>query len=818
MSQSLSLLRRSARGPAGRASIPPGRAECCTPAGDVRAVGRTSRNLLLAGLAAVSLALSACGGAGGGKAPPAGGEPVQPPPQPPPVDGGGITPEREVVIGFPGLLGGTPDEERIAGEEAAKVMAMHARGGTGAGQIVGAIEAGAHLDHPDLEGRFAYKCAMGLCNGTMGSDDDGRPELDRDDHSPLHDMDGHGTNVNGVIAAKRNGIGVYGVAYEARIASFGHDAPYPWDDGCRDPYEDCNGLGHAWGRIFDRQLARGVDWMRSLGIGATNNSWTRFLQWSEQEGFTASGLRTVMPESLTAFEAYVASGGVMVWGAGNGDSPHPSVESVLPRYFPELEKGWLAVAGLGHLDGRIGEYSWHCGVAAAWCLAAPGEVVTTYRNGLWGFAGGTSIAAPYVTAGLAGLKSMFPNLSYQQLRARVLATADRSFPGYSESVYGQGRLDLDAASRPVGGTVFALGARDTGAAVSTAGARAVLPEGAIARYLAGRTVTVLDGWQRAPFEVGLDAFAEARGTPWLSMEDLALAPGRELREERDGRASMAVSGAGFQGQILVEGRSLMGFGRGAGVAQGLADLAGAPLAARGYRMSRDAAGIVLGFSDSAGEWHGLAVSGGAGPGSPGFGTAGWNPEAVLAVSFAPGRAGEAAGAEAFGVSLASTLDRPMGWEGSGALEMGGDSVELAWRRSIANAGSVRLDATSRLTHLALQSGPLLRFRDALLASVDLEASFRPHRLVTVAARLGTERPVSAAGGRIRAAAGVDEGGAVSYRDVTIDGRDLLSFDRAGLSVLVADGSNASFGLGVAAVRDGFGRTEALAGMRMGLEF
>ena len=787
------------------------------PAEDASSAGVTSRNLLPAGLAAVSLALSACGGAGGGKAPAGGGEPVQPPP-PPPVDGGGITPEREVVIGFPGLLGGPPDEARIASEEAARVAAMHARGGTGAGQIVGAIEAGAHLDHPDLAGQFAYQCAMGLCNGTMGSDDDSRPGLDRPDHSPLHDMDDHGTHVNGVVAARRNGIGVYGVAYEARIASYGNDAPHPWDDGCPDPYADCNGLDHAWGRIFDRQLARGVDWMRALGVGATNNSWTRFLRSSEEEGFTAARLRAVMPESLEAFEAYVGAGGVLVWGAGNGDSPHPSVESVLPRYFPELEKGWLAVAGLGYRDGLIGDYSWHCGAAAAWCLAAPGEVVTTYRNGRWGFAGGTSIAAPYVTAGLAGLKSLFPNLSYQQLRARILATADRSFPGYSEAVYGQGRLNLDAASRPVGGTGFALGQRDTGAVVSTAGARAVLPAGVIAHYLAGRTVTVLDGWQRAPFEVGLDAFAEARVTPWLSMADLALAPRHALPERRDSRAARAVSGASFRGHARVEARSFVGFGRGAGVAQGLADLAGAPLAAAGYRMSRDAAGIVLGYSGRAGEWHALAVSGGAGAGSPGFGTGGWNPEAVLAAAFAPRRAGEAAGAEAFGISVASALGRPMGWEGSGALALQGDSVELAWRRRVADSRNVRLDVTNRLTHLALRSGPLLRFDDALLASVNLEASFRFHRLVTVAARLGTERPVSAAGGRIRAATGVDEDGLVAYRDVAIDGRDLLSFDRAGLSVLLADESGAAFGLGVATVRDGFGRTEALAGVRTGLEF
>ena len=95
-----------------------------------------------------------------------------------------------------------------------------------------------------------------------------------------------------------------------------------------------------------------------------------------------------------------------VWAAGNGDSLHPAVEGMLPRYFPDLKQGWLVVVGLGQ-DGRIGFFSHYCGDAAAWCLAAPGEVVTTHRDGRWTFTGGTSFAAPYVAAGLDALKACF---------------------------------------------------------------------------------------------------------------------------------------------------------------------------------------------------------------------------------------------------------------------------------------------------------------------------------------------------------------------------------------------------------------------------
>ena len=39
---------------------------------------------------------------------------------------------------------------------------------------------------------------------------------------------------------------------------------------------------------------------------------------------------------------------------------------------------------------------------------------------------GTSVAAPLVAGAIAALKSMFPNLSYHQIRDRILETADES--------------------------------------------------------------------------------------------------------------------------------------------------------------------------------------------------------------------------------------------------------------------------------------------------------------------------------------------------------------------------------------------------------
>lgn len=52
------------------------------------------------------------------------------------------------------------------------------------------------------------------------------------------------------------------------------------------------------------------------------------------------------------------------------------------------------------------------------------------------------------------------------------------------------------------------------------------------------------------------------------------------------------------------------------------------------------------------------------------------------------------------------------------------TVRLHWTGQPAGGG-FRVDLAHRLTHLALRSGPLVRFDDALLASAMLEVSYGP---------------------------------------------------------------------------------------------
>ena len=116
--------------------------------------------LLLPGLGAVALALSACDVI----MEPGPGDGATPPPQQP--ANGGFTPDRERVVGFPALfpsqrLGHSAEETlraREAEQEAARVRAnAPARRDRGAGQLVGMVEIGANPEHPDLTARRSLR-------------------------------------------------------------------------------------------------------------------------------------------------------------------------------------------------------------------------------------------------------------------------------------------------------------------------------------------------------------------------------------------------------------------------------------------------------------------------------------------------------------------------------------------------------------------------------------------------------------------------------------------------------------------------------------
>ena len=110
---------------------------------------------------------------------------------------------------------------------------------------------------------------------------------------------------------------------------------------------------------------------------------------------------------------------------------------------------------------------WSC---KGFCIAAPGGGVTVayptsmddagiyvdeindpdscvQDNSCYAVAGGTSFAAPFVTGGLAAISSYFEGqLGSTEIVSRLFSTANKDGVYADSAVYGQGLMDLAAAT------------------------------------------------------------------------------------------------------------------------------------------------------------------------------------------------------------------------------------------------------------------------------------------------------------------------------------------------------------------------------------
>ena len=395
----------------------------------------------------------------------------------------------------------------------------------GAGVTIGFVDSGIDVEHPAFAGRTIHFEPL------FGAE----PETGEEGAS-------HGTAVASVAAGGKTDSpsGSHGVAWGADLAMWS----IPLGDG-GGPYEPITleevarsdaGFAHIFKTAFAwRDAGNRLD-ILNLSIGYSGLT----------EHYGGEDLRANMPEMVaTLAQAGADEKTILVWAAGNThgrrcapglpgcvngylNATSASIMAGLPAYFEELRGHSVAVAALNPHDGAISEFSNRCGIAADFCIAAPGYGVRVAYFGPFegeafrGYAtgGGTSFAAPFVAGGLAIMKQLFRDqLSNEELVSRLFATADKTGIYADREVYGQGRMDLGAATSPVGVLDVPIGAGLAAGAHPSLGSTGLRLGAAFGDGLAaafdGDEIMALDDYG-APFWYDMGNLAATTDGPALS--------------------------------------------------------------------------------------------------------------------------------------------------------------------------------------------------------------------------------------------------------------------------------------------------------------
>ncbi|NEP38539.1 MAG: S8 family serine peptidase [Okeania sp. SIO2G4] len=260
------------------------------------------------------------------------------------------------------------------------------QGYTGQGIIVAVIDSGVDYNHFDLASNI-WTNINEIPNN--GFDDDGNGYVDdfrgwdiiNNDNDPM-DFFGHGTHIAGTIAAQQNGLGITGIAPNAKImpVKVGNFETILPDDAAGGIYYAVNNGAHVINMSFGRDF--------------------------------------YSPVVDDAIRYATERGVVVVMAAGNDGSS-------FPEYPANNLQQWGIPVGSTDITGRISDFSNRAGSTTLNYVVAPGEnIYSTLPNNDFGNQSGTSFAAPHFAGVAALVLSANPFLTPEQVEYMITTTAN----------------------------------------------------------------------------------------------------------------------------------------------------------------------------------------------------------------------------------------------------------------------------------------------------------------------------------------------------------------------------------------------------------
>lgn len=317
-----------------------------------------------------------------------------------------LTIEPNLVVSVPPLAPAAAEAPAATSEwNIAKIRApeVWALGFQGQGTVVGGIDTGVLLTHPDLESRWrgGSNSWLDVING----------------RDTPYDDNGHGTHTIGTAVGGSAGGTNIGVAPGAAWIA------------CK--FLRSSGSGTFFGAFLCMQWMLDPDDNPATDDApdVVNNSWG-----------TSPGCFLVVDDVVRAWRA---AGIVPVFAAGNSG---PGAETGgTPAVYPES----FAV-GATDVNDVIVDFSSRgpssCDNTIFPEVSAPGRrVKSAYNNGGYAIASGTSMAAPHVAGAVALLRNADPSLTVDQIESLLKSKAVDLGETGPDNAYGFGRIDAFAA-------------------------------------------------------------------------------------------------------------------------------------------------------------------------------------------------------------------------------------------------------------------------------------------------------------------------------------------------------------------------------------